>query len=59
MCTQLERAGTIEAVKLFGDYGVYCDGKVIGLICDDCFYLKPTEPGRKLLGRFLGGSRPL
>ncbi len=58
VCTQLERAGTIEAVKLFGDYGVYCDGKVIGLICDDCFYLKPTEPGRKLLGRFLEEAVP-
>ncbi len=53
VCTRLSRAGQIEAVNLFGDYGIYCDGKSIGLIRDDHFYLKPTEPGKKLLGRFL------
>ena len=34
---------------MFGDYGIYCDGKIFGLICDDCFYLKPTKAGQKLL----------
>ena len=29
--------------------GSYCDGKIFGLICDDCFYLKPTEAGKALL----------
>lgn len=42
-------AGEIVTKKMFGDYGIYCDGKIFGLICDDCFYLKPTEAGRKLL----------
>lgn len=36
-------AGEIVAKKMFGDYGIYCDGKIFGLICDDRFYLKPTE----------------
>ena len=53
VCARLNRAGTIEFVNLFGDYGLYCDGKSIGLIRDDCLYLKPTEPGKRLLGRFL------
>lgn len=35
--------------KMFGDYSIYCDGKIFGLICDDCFYLKQTEKGRLLL----------
>ena len=34
---------------MFGDYGIYCNGKIFGLICDDRLYLKPTEAGRKLL----------
>ena len=31
------------------DYGIYCNGKIFGLICDDRFYLKPTEEVRPLL----------
>lgn len=41
--------GEIVAKKMFGDYGVYCDGKIFGLICDDRFYLKPTRGGRERL----------
>jgi len=46
---QCAGAGEIVTRKMFGDYGIYCNGKIFGLICDDCFYLKPTEAGRKLL----------
>ena len=46
---QCSGAGEITVKKMFGDYGIYCDGKIFGLICDDCFYLKPTEGGRALL----------
>ena len=46
---QCAEAGEIVTKKMFGDYGIYCDGKIFGLICDDCFYLKPTEAGRKML----------
>ena len=46
---QCAGAGEIATKKMFGDYGIYCDGKIFGLICDDCFYLKPTEAGRALL----------
>ena len=34
---------------MFGDCAIYCDGKIFGLICDDHFYLKPTEAGRAML----------
>jgi len=46
---QCSGAGDIVAKKMFGDYGIYCDGKIFGLICDDHFYLKPTETVRPLL----------
>lgn len=46
---QCSGAGDIVAKKMFGDYGIYCNGKIFGLICDDRFYLKPTEAVRHLL----------
>ena len=42
-------AGEIVTKKMFGDYVIYCDGKIFGLICDNRFYLKPTEAARALL----------
>ena len=47
---QCADAGEITVKKMFGDYGIYCNGKIFGLICDDRFYVKPTEEGRALLG---------
>ena len=43
-------AGTITAKKMFGEYGMYCDGKVTAFICDDQLFIKPTEAGRAYLG---------
>ncbi len=47
---QLASAGDVVAKKLFGEYAVYCDGKLAALICDDSLFVKPTAPGRQLLG---------
>lgn len=30
---------------MFGEYGVYCDGVFIGVVCDDQLHLKPTPVG--------------
>lgn len=46
---QCAGAGEIVAKKMFGDYGIYCNGKIFGLICDNNFFLKPTETVRPLL----------
>ena len=46
---QCSGAGEIVTKKMFGDYGIYCNGKIFGLICDDRFYVKPTEAGRDML----------
>ena len=29
--------------------GFYLDGKLVGVVCDDTVYIKPTEAGRALL----------
>lgn len=34
---------------MFGDYTLYCNGKVVGMICDDELYLKPLEVTRTFL----------
>ena len=47
---QMASAGDVVAKKLFGEYAVYCDGKLVALICDDSLFVKPTAPGRQLLG---------
>ena len=47
LCRQLEGAGDIAARKMFGEYGVYCDGKIFALICDDQLFVKITKAGRK------------
>lgn len=46
---QCSTAGEITVKKMFGDYGIYCNGKIFGLLCDDCLYIKPTEAGKKKL----------
>ena len=46
---QCSGAGEIIVRKMFGDYGIYCDGKIFGLICDNGFYLKPTDAVRPML----------
>lgn len=47
---QMSGAGKITARKMFGEYGVYCNGKIIALVCDDRLFIKPTEAGRRFLG---------
>lgn len=35
---------------MFGEYGIYCNNKIIGLICNNQFYLKKTKFAEQLLG---------
>lgn len=42
-------AGDVSARKMFGEYAVYLDGKVVGLICDDRLFLKPVPSLAALL----------
>jgi TfoX/Sxy family transcriptional regulator of competence genes len=34
----------LTACKMFGEYALYLNGKVVALVCDDQLFLKPT-PG--------------
>ncbi len=46
---QIQNAGIITYRKMFGEYAIYCDKKVVALICDDQLFIKPTESGRKFI----------
>ena len=43
---QATGAGTVSAKPMFGEYGIYVDGRMIGSVCDDRLYVKPTASGR-------------
>ncbi len=47
---QIENAGTITYRKMFGEYAIYSNGKVVGLICDNQLFIKPTEGGKSFIG---------
>jgi TfoX/Sxy family transcriptional regulator of competence genes len=31
---------------MFGEYGLYSDGKIMALVCDNQLFIKPTKAGR-------------
>ncbi len=34
---------------MFGEFGIFCRGKMVALVCDNHFMVKPTEAGRAFL----------
>lgn len=46
---QLAKAGQITSRMMFGEYGLYLDGKLFALICDNRLFIKPTEAGRAFI----------
>ena len=46
---QLSEAGKITYRKMFGEYGLYCDGVFFAVVCDNQFFLKPTEAAMALM----------
>lgn len=43
-------AGDIAARAMFGEYALYCDGKLAALICNSQLYVKPTAAGQAIAG---------
>ena len=46
---QISDAGDITAKKMFGEYGIYADGKLFGLICENKLFIKQTKAGREYI----------
>lgn len=49
VCEQLAGAGEIGYKRMFGEYGIYCNGIYFAMICDDQFFVKVTPAGEALL----------
>lgn len=45
---QLGDAGEVTYRKMFGEYGMYLDGKIVALLCDNQFFVKITEAGKRM-----------
>ena len=50
LADQMAEAGAITFRKMFGEYAVYCGGKVVALVCDNQLFVKPTPGGRAYIG---------
>ncbi len=47
----LEQLGQgVTAKKMFGEYGLYLDGKIFAMVCDDQLFVKSTPEGKDFLG---------
>lgn len=38
----------VRARKMFGEHAIYCDDRLIGLVCDDQLFIKPTDAATEL-----------
>lgn len=47
---QIRALGNIRYRKMFGEYAIYCDDKVVALVCDDVLFVKPTVVGKNFIG---------
>ena len=47
---QLSGVGELRARKMFGEYALYCDDKVVALVCDDRLFIKITPAGQEYAG---------
>lgn len=46
---QVELPGRVALRKMFGEYALYVDERVVALLCDNQLFLKPLEPLRARL----------
>lgn len=42
-------AADVSARKMFGEYGLYKEGKMFACICDGILYIKPTQSALSML----------
>ncbi len=49
VCEQMKDAGIITYKKMFGEYGIYLNGKIFALVCDDQLFIKITNAGKSLV----------
>lgn len=48
ICEQSGLGARLSSRKMFGEYALYVDGKVVALVCDNSLYVKPTKAAETL-----------
>lgn len=46
---QIEPPGFVTARRMFGEYALYANDRVVALVCDDRLFVKPTSGGRAFI----------
>ena len=46
---QLAEDCAVTYKKMFGEFGLFSDAKMFGMICDNRLFVKPTEGGRAFI----------
>jgi len=49
---QLSDQCALSFRKMFGEYALYLNGKVVALVCDNQLFVKPTAAGKEFIGDF-------
>jgi TfoX/Sxy family transcriptional regulator of competence genes len=47
---QVQGLAGVRYKKMFGEYALYLEEKVVALVCDNQLFIKPTPQGRKFIG---------
>ena len=60
---QLAEDCAVTYRKMFGEFGLYSNGTLFGLICDNRLFVKPTDAGRAFIAKVVEapaypGARP-
>jgi TfoX/Sxy family transcriptional regulator of competence genes len=53
---QIGFAEQITSKKMFGEYGLYFENKLFGLVCDNKLFIKPTQSGREYIKEVVEAS---
>lgn len=49
ICDQINETGQVSFRKMFGEYAIYYDEKVVALVCNNQLFVKPTASGRSMI----------
>lgn len=56
---QIDADCVVTYKKMFGEYGLYSDGKFFGSVCDNRLFIKPTEGGGERLSVMSSKPHPI
>jgi TfoX/Sxy family transcriptional regulator of competence genes len=61
---QIDEDCGVTFKKMFGEFGLFSNGKMWGMICDDRLFVKPTDGGRAHVGEVVEappyrGAKPI